>query len=244
MSYARTSRYRLLHITHRVLRLVREDGNVVHEFLSYFGAKCCLEGDLFAGLDSQAARDEVLMSMAHRRGMYLTDEQLADFRGHWPALLNPSAAATYAAASRSYAAGERVGLGGSYNADLSQSIGRIRHGPWVPTLARSTQLCSLSRHVLFAPIEVDLCMGWPSIVRPENADIAKALGLEASLQHVSRAARRSLAGNGMMLPQVMAWLLYVFSNVARREKLQALCVPLRVASLAVPADDESDRDDV
>jgi hypothetical protein len=230
----------LLRITHRV----REDGNVVHEFLSSFGAKCCVEGDLFAGLDSQAARDEVLLSMAQRRGMYLKDEQLAEFRDNWPALLNPSASAAYAEASRLYKAGERVGMGGSYNADLSQSVGRIRHGPWVPTLARSTQLCSLSRHVLFTPNEVNLCMGWPSIVRPEKADLAKALGLEASLQHVSRAARRSLAGNGMMLPQVMAWLLYVFSNVARRAKLQALCVPLRLASLEAPVDSESDSDDV
>jgi hypothetical protein len=88
----------LLRITHRV----REDGNVVHEFLSSFGAKCCVEGDLFAGLDSQAARDEVLLSMAQRRGMYLKDEQLAEFRDNWPALLNPSASAAYAEASRLY----------------------------------------------------------------------------------------------------------------------------------------------
>lgn len=219
-----------------------EDGDVLKDFLSHFGAACTVEGDVFCGIDTEDSHNEVINAMAHKRGVYLRAEQLALFRSQWPSLLPPCAAAAYEQASQMYKAGSRVGLAGSFNADISQSVARLRSGPWVPTLARSTQLCCLSKNRLFTPNEVDACMGWPAVVTPENTDLARAVGLQDSLANVSHRARRSLAGNGMMLPQVMSWLLYVFSSVARRQRLEALCVPLRVAWLRDDDNPSSDSD--
>ena len=218
-----------------------EDGNVLKDFLSHFGAACTLEGDLFCGLDSEESRDEVMSTLAQKRGMYLRAEQLARFRDQWPTLLPPCASAAYEQACELYRTGSRVGLAGSLNADISQSAARLRSGPWVPTLARSTQLCCMNKNRLFTPNEVDACMGWPAISRPENLDLVEVVGLQRSLAKVSQAARRSLAGNGMMLPQIMSWLLYVFSHVARRQRLEALCMPLRVAA---QEGDDSDSEDL
>ena len=161
-----------------------------------------------------------------------------DLVDRWPSLLPLSQQASHKHATNQFKLGLRTGLSGSCMVDLSQSPERMRCGPWVPTLARSTVLCSVSKNHLFTPDEVDLCMGWPSITFKENAVYAEELGL--NLQHSSRNARRNLSGNSMMLCQVMDWFLYCFSHTVRRAALEQFRPALCVSSVEVEVGSDDD----
>ena len=149
---------------------------------------------------------------------------------------------TYRIAVQSYRDGCRTGLAGSFNADLSQSCERMRCGPWVPTLAKSTIMCSLSQRKLFTPAEVDLAMGWPSVPSHANAVYSKALGYDDMFKHASVLARQHLSGNGMMIPQIMAFYMYIASHTIRKDKLQALPMPVQSVLPDGWSEDDSDID--
>jgi hypothetical protein len=139
-----------------------------------------------------------------------------------------------------HAEGSRNGLAGGFAGDLSQSSERLRCGPWIPTLAQSTVMCSLSKNRLLTADEMDMCMGWPTIVTPDNAVYASALGLGSSLEGASSMGRRRLAGNGMMMPQVMAWMLYIASHAVRKDRLEGLRLPLLLATVCDKAAESVD----
>ena len=214
--------------------------NVVEDFLSLFGRACCLEGDVFFGLDSEATYEDLLVSMAHRRGMYPAADQVERLKKDWSALLPPVQAQTLRALQSQHAEGSRNGLAGGFAGDLSQSSERLRCGPWIPTLAQSTVMCSLSKNRLLTADELDMCMGWPTIVTPDNAVYASALGLGSSLEGASSMGRRRLAGNGMMMPQVMAWMLYIASHAVRKDRLEGLRLPLLLATVCDKAAESVD----
>jgi hypothetical protein len=138
--------------------------------------------------------------------------------------------------------GKKVGLGGALSVDLSQSPQRLRVGPWLQTIARSTVHCSVSKMHLYTPSEVDFAMGWPSIVDEHNKTFASRLKLGEALAGTSFAVRRSFSGNGMMLPQVMAWTLYVMSHCARRAYFEKLMLPLSSATFEPEHDASEDKD--
>jgi hypothetical protein len=149
--------------------------------------------------------------------------------------------ATLASAVEQYNSGaKKVGLGGALSVDLSQSPQRLRTGPWLQTIARSTVHCSVSKMHLYTPSEVDFAMGWPSIVSEHNQTFAARLRLGEVLAGTSFAERRSLSGNGMMLPQVMAWTLYVMSHCARRAYFEQLTLPLAKANFERDTSDDED----
>ncbi len=53
---------------------------------------------------------------------------------------------------------------------------------------------------------------------------------------MSFAEQRSLSGNGMVLPQVAAWWLYIFSHTVRRELLERMAPPMPSAADELEAD--------
>jgi hypothetical protein len=214
--------------------------HVVSEFLSYFGASVVVEGDIFGGLDTSSAGQERVRDMARNRGMYPTDEQVKELL--WWKLLPPGQSKTYAAALTVHASGSRTGLGGSFNVDLSQSEERIRCGPWIPTLARSTIMCCLNKRHLYTPDEIDFSMGWPSICSDGNKVYSDLLRLDAAYETTSAYARKSLTGNGMQLQQVMGWFLYVAGHTVRKDVLERLRLPLLSAKV-LPTVADGDDDD-
>ena len=121
-----------------------------------------------------------------------------------------------------------VGISGGFAVDLSQSEQRLRAGPWLPTLARSSKLFSVSQMKCFTAAEIDAAMGWPSLgsIFPSMAPYADAIGFGDAYSCDTEHSRALLAGNGMSLPQVMAWSLYIMSNCARRCHVERLEMPL------------------
>ena len=110
----------------------------------------------------------------------------------------------------------------------------------MPTLARSTVMCCLSKTHVYTASEIDFCVGWPSIVTKANRQYHDLLQMDTTFGESSGRVRRSLAGNGMCLPQVYAWLLYSFGNLVRKPCLQQLLLPLRAAK--VPTDNAETED--
>jgi hypothetical protein len=214
--------------------------DVLADFLSWHGRRVDLDPDVFCNIDSDEAKQDVVKCLAMNRGCYPNALQLKELRDQWPSLLPLGQQSTYQHLTNQFKDGLHTGLSGACIADLSQSLERLRCGPWVPTLARSTVLCSVSKRHLFSPDEVDVCMGWPSIVFEENTVYAEALGLQ--LDHSTRHARRSLSGNSMMLCQVMDWFLYCFFHTLRRDLLEKICPSLQTSS--VDLETGSDEDDM
>ena len=212
--------------------------DITHDFLRWFGRACAVEGDIFTGLDSEAAHEKLIIEMANKRGFYPDERQLSQLKSEWKPLLCRQQGDTFDAASEIYTEGTRTGHGGSFILDLSQSRDRLRTGPWLPTVARSTLLCSLSRNKFFTAGEVDFAMGWPSFRMSQNQMYYDELDISAMFGGQSARQSRLLAGNGMMLPQLLAFYLYCFCHCVRRDKLQRLQMPLGAASVREEDDGE------
>ena len=86
--------------------------------------------------------EEQIQYLAKNRGMFLTFEQMR----HIPAtsLLPPGRVEILNKLRMVYESGCRTGLGGSFIGDVTQSTGRLRNGPWLPTVARSSLLYCFS----------------------------------------------------------------------------------------------------
>eukprot|EP00969_Alexandrium_andersonii_P146383 6473985-Alexandrium_andersonii.AAC.1 len=76
----------------------------------------------------------------------------------------------------------------------------------MPTVARSTKLVSISKNHMYTANEIDFAMGWPVLKVGENQCYDRAAETSRSLKGLTDYERRLLAGNGMMLPQIAAWL--------------------------------------
>lgn len=207
------------------------------DFLSFFGKSVSVDGDIFVGLDTQQEYDVLLRGMAENRGLHPTTDQLR--KAHWSSLLAPGVLANYKANKMVYEQGNRTGLvGGGFVCDLSQSEDRLRNGPWLPTVARSTSLCSLSKDRLFTANEIDFAMGWPAIENEWNEKYCTRLDMKAMFGTSSHHQRSQLAGNGMMLQQVFSWSLYCFNNLARLPVLRLMELPLQKASTTLEHDED------
>lgn len=193
-----------------------------------------LDGDIYAGLDSSSAKLSQLRLLATRRGLFLTDSQLATVE--WSALLPPGQAASLRLARELHAAGERCGLSGAMTADLSQSGAWLRTGPWLQTITRSALMCSVSSNHFYTPSEIDFAMGWPTIEHPALAKYGK-LGIREQYSQLSMSVRQSLAGNGMMLQQLVSFFVLTTGSLMRRCVLEAIRLPLS-ASTTCPDEEE------
>lgn len=79
------------------------------------------------------------------------------------ALLPPGQRDTWSALKDTFdvSPGNRMSLGGSMVADLSQSEARARCGPWFPSPTRFTRMVSVSKGTLITSRELDSVLGWP-----------------------------------------------------------------------------------
>ena len=214
--------------------------DVTEDFLSWFGRSCALDGDAFVGLDSDEGYDAHLKVLAGNRGIYPSPEQLTSLRNDWTRLLPIAALETFEAASAEYSngTGAKVGLSGAYLADVSQSPHRARGGAWIPTVARSSWLVSLSKRRVLTPDEIDLAMGWPAVELQGNGMYAAQLGFKSTFGMAKARTRKNLAGNGMMLPAVFSFFLYVAAHTVRKDQLHLIHMPINQVAPAGDSDDD------
>ena len=85
-------------------------------------------------------------------------------------------------------------------------------------------------------------MGWPcvEIDGQRNEMMKRSTGIETSRKKMSYTERRSISGNGMVLPQLAAFWLYIFGNTVRRDILERYRPPLRLRPPHMDDLEESD----
>ena len=217
-----------------MLWLGPSSADLSQSLLTMCGRRCSLEGDCFAGLDTGEAIAACRRDLAVNRGFFPSSDQVATLP--LQDLVAPGHAACISSAQQRYQEGyHKVGLGGAYVIDASQSPHRCRDGSLMPTMTRTSQLVSVSRGHAFTNDEIDFAMGWPTIPMPENALYRDHLMCD--FKSFTNAERKSLAGNGMVLPQIATFLFYIMSFAARRCSFETW-------SPAPPPPDEESEDDI
>jgi hypothetical protein len=192
-------------------------------FLGFFQRRVVIEGDVYVGTDSQENIQKHRDVYAQRRGYFsgAADMPLAQ-------LLTPCGQDRLRELQRLYKEEGRAGLGGSYIGDVSQSEKRPRGSPWIPPCSKTSALVAINCEHLFTPLELDLAHGWPLF----NSKYSACVPL--CLKELNPSEARSLAGNGMHLSQVFAWLLFTLSHVMSREHLKFYHQPLAPTSSSMP----------
>jgi len=190
------------------------DSDVQAAFDSIFMCQTILDGDVYVGLDSDANRLEHKAAMARLRGIYSNIETLPI-----EATLSPTMREAYNKLSKDFDIESKASPGGAFLADISQSLDRLRFGPWMPAIARSSTIVSISKSYIFTPGEIDFAMGWPL---PPQAKGPSGFGccVPPEILSSDRRAKQMFAGYGMSLQQVMAWYLFVHSNVMQWADIQ------------------------
>jgi hypothetical protein len=182
--------------------------DMTSHFMSFFQRAVRLEGDCFVGLDSLDNVRALKSHLALNRGSYLSNEDADKYA--FEDLLWATARASLDSLRAAFGGGQaKVGLGGSFIGDLSQSPERPRCGAFLPAQARGSALFSLSKKHLLTPNEIDVSMGWPCLPVSGCHPYKDLQGYSADTCQLSFAEQRSLSGNGMVLPQVAAWWLYI-----------------------------------
>lgn len=240
--------------------------DIQEHFLSIFQAQTMVDGDVFAGSDSDVNTQRHIQEMCCRRGVWPPAGQ----RMHVRSLLPVGAQARYdkyceamqANAARAdqaavpqkadspadgSAADQAVKVAAHQAAvplkqdgfvcDLSQNPDRrFRAGSWMPTVARSSVMCSLTAEGatlgghLFTPAEINFAHGWPSLQIP-GVHAGSQVSLEASSLRLSAHQQSQLVGNSMHLVPLAAWLMYVMANTCRRETQMPPAISVAPAEL-------------
>ena len=192
---------------------------VADDFLKMFGARVCVEADLFANLDSPENRQKYRMNLANMRGIFSGDHSTLD-------LLPPDAQRRLHGYMDMLPSSR--GLGGCCVADLSQNPSkRARIGPWFGACTRSSMFCSLTaaKHeqgpYMFTPAEISFANGWPSVAvhGPDGTASVFEKTLPGCMKALTARQASLLCGNGMHLHTLAAWLMYVQCHCVRRERL-------------------------
>jgi hypothetical protein len=201
--------------------------DIEEHFMSIFGAKVMVDADIFANTDSAEGAQAHLKELCKRRGVWPHRGQRMKVRD-----LLPSGAQErydkYLAAMSSKVSQATVSLkGDSFICDLSQNPDkRFRAGRWMPTVAKSSAMCSLTAagHTLgghlFTPAEINFAHGWPCVQVPgvhagSGEDFSESIHFDEQKLNIHQQAQ--MAGNSMHLVPLAAWLMYVMANTVRRE---------------------------
>jgi hypothetical protein len=200
-----------------------KDEDISKDFISHFCAQTLMDGGDFAGIDSDESHHKL-------------ERYLCEVRGRWPGkgkefdlreALPPYARLFYDEYMKMIVENDRdknIASGrneGGRVVDLSQRPSRGRCGPWIPTLLRNTRLVYMSKDggKMYTSDELDYSQGWPTIRFTNNLKYTKALSYDFT--RLSLSQRESIAGNGIHLASFMAWILYVSSNIVRRNYFSA-----------------------
>lgn len=186
------------------------------DFLRFFAAERAVGGDIFSGLDSAESRHAMIRYMSSLRGVWLRSGERIDYRKLLPKKAQQFFDAYLEAASRRPD-------GECFIADLSQNPAqRFRGGPTLPTLARSSELyvMSASPPEKLTPGELLFAHGWPMVSTALGDEYRSCCSCDVSC--LTPAQQRRLLGNGMSLPIVSAFMLYVRSHLMRIDVLQGV----------------------
>lgn len=224
-----------------LLWLGKPGADLTHDFLEVLASPVAIEGDSFAGLDTPENIIRHKQSLAQLRGFYPASDKAMTLT--LSELLPLGYGDCYNSAVQRYKQGcPRLGLGGSFLCDVSQSPGRCRAGPVLPTVARTSHLVSVSVGHSFTPGEIDFAMGWPSIAGKAQESFARACGCTDATAGLSCVDRRSLSGNAMILPQVASWLWYCFGQLGRRAAFERVMPSLCLTARDEASDSEGECD--
>ena len=104
-------------------------------------------------------------------------------------------------------------------ADVEQNVGSPgdTSGPSFPSQLKHNTFYSYGKRRLCTGLEGMVANGW-HIFEDENDKFSSPLA--PFLKTLSEPKLKSLSGNGMSLPPLCAWILYIALNTARREKPQ------------------------
>jgi hypothetical protein len=196
------------------------------EYYKQFGCKVLLDADCFAGIDDAVSMQDYHKHLSSKRGVYQSGDKPLNIRH----LLAPHQKAHYDEYRAQCASGQKRGyLSGAFVCDLSQNCSlRNRSGPWFPAFAKSTTLASLSTErdeanhaggYIFTPNELNFSQGWPTCDFVVNR---KYMACMDDLSKLPYSQQADLMGNGIHLPTLSSWLLFVASNLVRRDVLSAM----------------------
>eukprot|EP00969_Alexandrium_andersonii_P120120 5310558-Alexandrium_andersonii.AAC.1 len=134
----------------------------MQHFLSFFKHTVVLNGDAFAGIDTEANRKQFHTELLKARGKFDADtfcirdalppgkvmERLRDYEAHYTELPEK--------------------IKDCFICDISQNSKQRggRCGRLMPTLTKSSFLVSLTKDHIFSPNELDFSQGWPSLDLP------------------------------------------------------------------------------
>jgi len=218
-----------------------ETSEVKKHFLSIFGATVAVEADIFVGLGSKDSYDSQRKHLLALRGVHGT----SDVRGleALPMTETLSAGAVHrlGEATVHYKEGSKTGVAGTFVADISQhqsaEWGRSgRHGAWMPPIARSSLMVSVSSNHVFTPNELNFAMGWPLV--DVGSKYRDCVGY--SYDSLSSRQRLHLVGNGQHLAQAASWWLYIMAHTVRRAGLERYQPP----PMHMSCEDEEERTDL
>ena len=192
------------------------------EFLDAIKARCVAQADLFINIDSAEQRRQQVRRMSQTRCVWFRPGQPVDYRSLLPRR------------SRDFW-DENMELqrqSGSnddcFIADLSQDpIERprgSRSNTWLPAAMHSSEVfCLKPGPEKFTPGEMQFAHGW-SLTSTSLGDKYRDC-VSFGFEQLSHAEQRRLSGNGMHLPVVSAWMLFVKTHVLRIDVLQKLAPP-------------------
>ena len=150
----------------------------------------------------------------------------------WRTVFSPCAQEQIKALRAKQQLSANTSFGVCFVGDVSQSAERPRGGHWMPTIARSSTMVSLTANAghghIFTMNELDFSMGWPVLPLPMCKKYASAIPEVYKNLSSATANPTRLSGNGMMLQQIAAWNLYLWGNLVRRDVLSQWRPPLRL----------------
>ena len=212
---------------------------VSEDFMSHFGHAPSLEANAFAGIDVQEKRDDVMIDLGRKRGLFCSVEDLR--QAPVTSLLCPSGASHLHKYKEVMAHSNKVGSAGSFVVDLSQNPDqRCRAGAWLPALTKSSMMYDIPKNHFFTNAEIDAVMGFPVDFLPQSKALAATLPVVTQVQAMDRSAYAKLIGNGMHVASMFCWFAYIFSHTVRRHTLQRLILPLSEAQEEVDDGPEDD----
>jgi hypothetical protein len=187
--------------------------DVAAEFQQIFARKVVASGAVFI-LDSEENHRAVWCDFGKQRGRYIKDDAAIDSLCLRDLLCN-SGRKRYDDYNAAFLAGDGVGLDGTFICDLSQDVDfSPKCGSTFCTTTRSSFWFNFQTNHLFTPAEIRFAHGWPSIAN-------HSICVEGPVfQECTRSQLRKLAGNGMHLAAMGAFIAYCLSQLRRRDELQ------------------------
>ena len=193
-------------------------GDVTEEFEAFFKCMPALDADFFAYCDTPENIADFRNSLATH------PERATNGHPHVSDCLPPNEVVNFESYIKDFLdTGSHVGRDGCLVADVSQSKAHRRCGAWLPPIATSTTMVSLTADknggadaYFFTPSELAFAHGFPATpMSPEKYKDCSTFDLMALTQNKQKEG----LGNGMHIVAMVAWYAFVFAHTLRRDSL-------------------------